>query len=156
MNNSTGKILNIIGIVIMGIGLIGAIVTWIIIADNTNSGIAGFGAFIGTFIGSFVFGMLFIGFSEVIFLLQENIDIKKEAKMNNEQKNTSNKKLNSFKVKTIFEKETEKIKDHETDDGYEDFECPYCNEIISVLDSDIANGRIVCPYCEQTVILDRS
>lgn len=153
MDNSTGKILNIIGCILMALGFIIGVVAWIIIA-NDISGIAGFGTFIGILAGSFVSGMLFIGFSEVIFLLQENNNIQKEAKTKNNEKNNINKKKNSFNIKTVIEKNEEKNIKSVTDDEYEDFECPYCDETISVLKSDVEKGKIECPFCGQTVLFE--
>lgn len=73
MNNATGKVIRTIGQIIIGLGAIASIIIWIAVADAYN-GVFGFGAALGTIFGTFVSGMMFIGFSEIIFLLQENLN----------------------------------------------------------------------------------
>lgn len=73
MENATGKVIRTIGQIIIGLGAIASIIIWIAVADAYN-GAFGFGAALGTFVGTFVSGMMFIGFSEIIFLLQENLN----------------------------------------------------------------------------------
>lgn len=73
MENATGKVIRTIGQIIIGLGAIASIIIWIAV-DYAYNGAFGFGAALGTFVGTFVSGMMFIGFSEIIFLLQENLN----------------------------------------------------------------------------------
>lgn len=95
MNNTKGKILKAIGVLTIIFGFIASIGVWITVDNatqefrevvrefigySTADAIYGGSAFIAaivTFISSFISGMLFIGFSEVIFLLQENLNANK-------------------------------------------------------------------------------
>ncbi len=74
MENQVGKILNVIGKVVIGLGTIASIATWIAVA-NEFRGVIGFVSALVVFIIMFISGMLFIGFSEVIFLLQVNLNV---------------------------------------------------------------------------------
>lgn len=74
MENQIGKVLNIVGKVVIGLGVIGSVIVW---ANLIDEGIIGFATSLAVFISTFVSGMLFIGFSEVIFLLQENLNANK-------------------------------------------------------------------------------
>lgn len=73
MNNTVGGIIKLIGGLIITIGFIAGIVVWIFVAGDT-SGFVGFLSAVGTFIGFFVIGIMFVGFSEIICLLQDNYD----------------------------------------------------------------------------------
>ncbi len=42
----------------------------------------------------------------------------------------------------------------ESYDELEDFECPYCNETVSVTESDVKAGKISCPFCYKTIIFE--
>lgn len=95
MNNTKGKILKAIGVLTIIFGFIASIGVWIVVDNATQEfreviqefigystadaiyGGSAFTAAIVTFISSFISGMLFIGFSEVIFLLQENLNANK-------------------------------------------------------------------------------
>lgn len=80
MNNTIGQILRIIGYITIALGVIASLIIWFIVADELN-GMAGFGAGLGTFVGTFVSGMMFLGFSEIIFLLESlNANSKTEIK----------------------------------------------------------------------------
>lgn len=74
MENATGKVIRTIGQITIGLGAIASIIIWIAVA-NAYNGALGFGAALGTLVGTFVSGMMFIGFSEIIFLLQENLNV---------------------------------------------------------------------------------
>lgn len=74
MENQIGKVLNIVGKVVIGLGVIGSPVVW---ANLIDEGIIGFTIALAVFISTFGLGMMFIGFSEVIFLLQENLNANK-------------------------------------------------------------------------------
>lgn len=74
MENQIGKVLNIIGKIVIGLGVIGSVILWAILIDED---IIGFTISLAVFISTFVSGMMFIGFSEVIFLLQENLNANK-------------------------------------------------------------------------------
>lgn len=76
MDNFVGKILKAIGILTIISGIITGWIMWAIIAKEYNGSI-GFGANFVIFGSSFITGMLFIGFAEVIYLLQSIND--KEA-----------------------------------------------------------------------------
>lgn len=73
MENTTGKVIRTIGLITIGLGAIASIIIGIAVADEYN-GAFGVGAALGTIVGTFVSGMMFIGFSEIIFLLQENLN----------------------------------------------------------------------------------
>ena len=64
--NSVAKWLKGIGIVI----IIAGVFTFAVIAGEIESA----AVFFGGLVGFFIIGMLFVGFSEVINLLQENVD----------------------------------------------------------------------------------
>lgn len=73
MNNTIGKALKVIGVLTIGLGFFASIGINFIY-DYEEIGLI---VSIVLFISSFVSGMLFIGFSEVIFLLQENLNANK-------------------------------------------------------------------------------
>ncbi len=74
MKNKIGKILKVIGKVVIGLGFIGSLIVW---GNLMDEGVICFITVLAVFISTFVSGMLFIGFSEVIFLLQENLNANK-------------------------------------------------------------------------------
>lgn len=69
--NTIAKIINIIGKVIIAIGFIAGIIIWGIIADKSD-GTMGFIIGLTEAVVCFISGMLFIGLSEIIKLLQIN------------------------------------------------------------------------------------
>lgn len=73
MENQVGKSLNIVGRVVIGLGIVGSFVIWGCFDFET----IGFYWCLAACLSTFLFGMLFIGFSEVIFLLQENLNANK-------------------------------------------------------------------------------
>ncbi len=77
MNNSVGKIIKTIGKIIIGLSVLAGIIVWITVAHKMN-GAVGFCSAIGTFVSFFISGIMFIGFSEIIFLLQENLDVNRK------------------------------------------------------------------------------
>ena len=66
--NNIGKTLNIIGILTIAIGILGSLILSINL--DADSPII----FIGGSVASFISGMSFIGFGEIISLLQKNVD----------------------------------------------------------------------------------
>lgn len=77
MKNIVGKILSIIGLALIGIGIY---VSIYIYSSNNNMDTLNREIRIIClliFIISFIFGCLFIGFGEVIRLLQDNLDVNK-------------------------------------------------------------------------------
>lgn len=66
--NSIGKTLNIIGTLTIGIGILGSLI--LSASLDMDSPII----FIGGSVASFISGMTFIGFGEIISLLQKNAD----------------------------------------------------------------------------------
>lgn len=72
MENKIGKTLNIIGILTIVIGIIGSLIINVSLYDDTPIIF-----FVGGII-SFVSGMVFIGFAEIISLLQKNVDKQEE------------------------------------------------------------------------------
>ena len=66
--NGIGKTLNIIGILTIGIGVLGSMI--LSASLDVDSPII----FIGGSVASFISGMTFIGFGEIISLLQRNVD----------------------------------------------------------------------------------
>lgn len=99
MNNFVGKILKIIGVLTIISGVITGWIVWGVIADAYNGSI-GFAANFVVFGSSFITGMLFIGFSEVIYLLQ-SINDKESYSKQNESEN--------IKVSNSFSAEDNKI-----------------------------------------------
>lgn len=73
MENQTGKGLSIVGKVVIGLGVVGSFIIWGCFDFET----IGFFWSLAAFVSTFLLGMLFIGFSEVIFLLQENLNANK-------------------------------------------------------------------------------
>ena len=97
MENKIGKTLHIIGIITIFVGIIGSL----ILSINLDSDFPVI-LFIGSII-SFISGMVFIGFGEIISLLQENnnkkqeiIDIIKHQSNNNINNNSHNNMLNDI------------------------------------------------------------
>ena len=141
MKNPIGRLMNVIGSIIIGVGVIGGIITWIIIAANIN-GMIGFGVFAAA-LTIFVFlGMVLIGLGEIISLLQDIKDSKSER----------NGKNNTY-VKTKPNKISKANHVEGSEDDFKDFECPYCGEIISASKSDLGNGKLKCPYCDNTLYI---
>lgn len=66
--NNIGKTLNIIGTLTIGIGILGSLILSVNL--DADSPII----FIGGSVASFISGMTFIGFGEIISLLQRNVD----------------------------------------------------------------------------------
>lgn len=130
MNNLVGKIIKTIGMAIIGLGFLGGIVVWIIVANEVDGSI-GFASGAGTFIAAFISGIMFVGFSEIIFLLQENINLKKkntdkkeanDVQELTEQKNHAQEKIMpEINVKEYI-KENTVIKENQ-------IQCPYCGHI---------------------------
>lgn len=73
MSNTVGRIIKIIGGIIIAIGVVAGLIGWVLIADEI-SGFVGFLSAIGIFVGFFVVGIMFVGFSEIICLLQDNYE----------------------------------------------------------------------------------
>lgn len=73
MENQTGKGLSIVGKVVIGLGVVGSFIIWGCFDFET----IGFFWCLAAFVSTFLLGVLFIGFSEVIFLLQENLNANK-------------------------------------------------------------------------------
>lgn len=69
MKNTTGKVLTVIGALSIVLGALASFIVW---ASSEE-----FLWALVTCVGTFVSGMLFIGFGEVIFLLQENLNANK-------------------------------------------------------------------------------
>ena len=76
MENQIGKIFNVMGKLEIVAGVFASIATWIAVGDEYG-GVICFVTVLAVFSSSFISGMLFIGFSEVIFLLQENLNANK-------------------------------------------------------------------------------
>ncbi|MBQ9227877.1 MAG: hypothetical protein IJ168_03510 [Eubacterium sp.] len=151
MNNSIAKILKIIGCVMFGLGLLGGVITWIVMASVLDNGLAGFGTCIAIAVISFVSGMVFIGFSEIIKLLQEQNDLLKERFEATKITVAANK--NAVRDKTVLpEEETDEKADEDLSDEYRDYPCPYCHETVSVSAMDVMSGSMLCPYCEQIMV----
>ena len=68
MENKIGKTLHIIGILTIALGILGSLILNVSLDDETPIIF-----FVGG-IASFVSGMVFIGFAEIISLLQKNVD----------------------------------------------------------------------------------
>lgn len=73
MNNTTGKTLKVIGVLTIILGLFAGLIVWGVYEFEP----VGLLWDLVTCVGTFVSGMLFIGFGEVIFLLQENLNANK-------------------------------------------------------------------------------
>ena len=85
MENKVGKTLNIIGILTIVLGVLGSL--FLSIQLDSDAPII----FLVGGIASFVAGMVFIGFSEIISLLQKNVDKQEkilEYVKNNNSENT--------------------------------------------------------------------
>lgn len=151
MKNAVGKIIRTIGYILLGFGVLSGIISGIIVAKEVN-GFMGFVAFIASVLSVFISFVIFLGFSEIIFLLQENNDMLKKS---NEKENEPIPQT-SFKVKTVEEMNISKEQNEmRADEDYEDFECPYCYETLSVSKSTVDSGKIECPYCDETIILEK-
>ena len=146
MENTVGKIIKMIGYIVIALGIIAGIVACIIVNDNFD-GLAGFGAFIGTVISFFVSGIMIVGFSEVINLLQENNELLKGLQRRRTTKGASR---NAPSYQEKADEETDVV--FNAGSEYADFGCPFCGETISVLKDEVARGQLTCPYCGQTVV----
>lgn len=73
MENQVGKTFNSVGKVVIGLGVVGSFIIWGCFDFET----IGFLWCLAAFGSTFLLGMLLIGFSEVIFLLQENLNANK-------------------------------------------------------------------------------
>ena len=114
MDNSVGNIIRTIGKVIIGLGLIAAIVVWVAVADEI-SGFIGFISAVGTFVSTFISGILFVGFSEIIFLLE---DIKNGNR--NKSDTETKEQLSTFSSLIVNKKSQSK----------QSFECANCGKSI--------------------------
>lgn len=76
--NSIATALDIIGTIILVLGIIGSLIIWAVVADNIN-GTVGFIAFILELLSSVTFGLVLRGLGEIINLLQKNVDILKNS-----------------------------------------------------------------------------
>lgn len=136
--NTASKIFNFIGGIIIGLGIAGAI----IIAESSKGDNTEL-IFLLSFFGSFVSGMLFIGFGEIIRLLQEindnqanNDDIKTiiEILIKNSQDNDSEAKETA---KSSFNKEPIKPR------------ISFKTTAVPIWIGQQNNGKIICPVCSQ-------
>lgn len=87
MKNIVGKILSIIGLALIGIGIYASIYIYSSSYNINTSNREIRIICLLIFIVSFIFGCLFVGFGEVIRLLQDNLDVNKGK---NQTENTVN------------------------------------------------------------------
>lgn len=134
MSNTVGKIIRFIGLAIIALGALAGIIVWIAVAHETD-GLIGFASGAGTFIGSFISGILFVGFSEVIFLLQINLDsTRKNQKQENEYEEElapkpAPQQIQPEPVKAMQNIDMKKIIEEKATVGENQIQCPHCGHI---------------------------
>ena len=127
MNNSVGKIIKTIGKIIIGLSVLAGIIVWITVAHKMN-GAVGFCSAMGTFVSFFISGIMFIGFSEIIFLLQENLDVNR--------KNTNDYNQEEIQQDIPLEEATteidiKKVIEEKATKKENEIQCPHCGHIQS-------------------------
>ena len=140
MKNSIGSSIKTLAFVLALLTLVGAIVYGLIVIGDMP--LVGILAIAGGILIAVTIYYVLTGFGQLV----ENSDIiaeryrleneSKQRKQEERQKKTERKKLLDRSVP-----ETEFI----------DFDCPFCGEKLSFPKSELADGSVICPYCEKTV-----
>lgn len=137
INNRENTIANIIkriGVIVIVLGIISGLIIWGIIADQ-SSGAVGFVVCLVEIVMSFVSGMLFIGLSEIIYLLQHNVNNSSallklinpsDCVTNEEQSVEDNEKSVEIKPNVDIKKVIEEAIPNENQ-----IQCPHCGHIQS-------------------------
>ena len=136
-SNSVAKVLRGIGIADIVLGFIASIIVGLVVADSVEGGI-GFLAFLCWFGVSIVSGMIFIGFAEIISLLQQSVNIQ-SVFVRKECVNPPKAPVNPAPQQAPPKDEktaedileiNEKISEESLENG-ERIKCPYCGNVQS-------------------------
>lgn len=128
-DNKISKALKILGSIMIAIGIISFIILVVVDVKLMTAGIAGM-------ISGVISGIVFLGFSEVISLLQQNVDTQK--KILSEIKKQPETILNTNRFLISKEKEQPRKKDASGSASRHLFRCESCKNMIE---------ERPCPFC---------
>lgn len=143
MKNSIGSSIKTLAFALALLTLVFAIISGVIVIGETP--FLGFIIIAGGILLAVVVYYVLTGFGQLV----ENSDIiaeryrleneSKQRKQEERQKKAERKKLADSSVPEM---------------EFIEFDCPFCGEKLSFTKADLADGSVICPYCEKSVDVD--